>query len=380
MKFKDLIEIINETHRTLHQKAASAINQSLTIRNWIIGFYIAEFEQHGEDRAKYGDKLLEKIAESTKNIKGLSFRNLKLFRQFYFTYPQIGQTVSAQLQPSDQEKLQRLFSKSNIPVAQIRQTLSAQLQSTANKKQIGVGPQELITRLSFSQLTELMRLEDPLKRAFYEIECIKGNWAVRELKRQIRSLYFERSGLSKDKKKLSKYTQNKAVTLSPEDVIQDPFCFEFLGLSDKDIVKESDLETALLDNLQSFILELGRGFCFEARQKRITIGDVYFFVDLVFYHRFLKCHVLIELKVEEFNHINFGQLNTYLNYYKKNEIQPDDNPPVGILLCTDKNHSLVEYATAGLDKNLFVSKYQVVLPTKDELQKFIENEIAKRGI
>ena len=380
MKFKDLIEIINETHRSLKQKAASAVNQSLTMRNWLIGFCIVEFEQHGEDRAKYGDKLLEKIAESTKNIKGLSFRNLKLFRQFYFTYPQIGQTVSAQLQPSDQEKLQRLFGKPDISVAQIRQTLSAQLQSTANKKQFGVGPQELMTRLSFSQLTELMRLEDPLKRAFYEIECIKGNWAVRELKRQIRSLYFERSGLSKDKKKLSKYTQNKAVTLSPEDVIQDPFCFEFLGLSDKDIVKENDLEKALLDNLQSFILELGRGFCFEARQKRITIGDVYFFVDLVFYHRILKCHVLIELKVDEFDHINFGQLNTYLNYYKKNEIQPDDNPPVGILLCTDKNHSLVEYATAGLDNNLFVSKYQVVLPTKDELQKFIENEIAKRGL
>lgn len=140
------------------------------------------------------------------------------------------------------------------------------------------------------------------------------------------------------------------------------------------------MEKALLDNLQSFILELGRGFCFEARQKRITIGDVYFFVDLVFYHRILKCHVLIELKVDEFNHINFGQLNKYLNYFKKNEIQPDDNPPVGILLCTDKNHSLVEYATAGLDNNLFVSKYQVVLPTKDELQKFIENEIAKREI
>jgi hypothetical protein len=200
MKFKDLIAIINETHRTLQQKAASAVNQSLTIRNWLFGFYIVEFEQHGEDRAKYGDKLLEKIAEGTKNIKGLSFRNLKLFRQFYFTYPQIGQTVSAQLQPSDQEKLQKLFSKSNITVAQIRQTLSAQLQSTANKNQLGVGPQELITCLSFSRLTELMRLDEPLKRAFYEIECIKGNWAVRELKRQIRSLYFERSGLSKHKK------------------------------------------------------------------------------------------------------------------------------------------------------------------------------------
>ncbi|MBU4185414.1 MAG: DUF1016 family protein [Proteobacteria bacterium] len=377
MKFKQLIDIIRKTHFSLQQRAVSAVDRNLTVRNWLIGFYIAEFEQNGEDRAVYGDKLIDKIAESVKHIKGLSARNLNLFRQFYFTYPQIMQTVSAELRSSDLGKFEVNFKKSTLRIVQ---TLSAQLQQAENKELIGVPPNGLITNLSFSQFAELIRLDDTLKRAFYEIECIKGNWSVRELKRQITSLYFERSGLSKDKTKLSEYAQNSAITLAPKDIIQDPFFFEFLGLKDKDIIKESDLEKALLDNLQDFILELGRGFCFEARQKRITIGGEYFFIDLVFYHRILKCHVLIELKIKAFNHVNLGQLNTYLNYFKKNEMQADDSPPVGILLCTDKNQSLVEYATAGIDNNLFISKYQVALPAKEELQKFIEDEISKRNI
>jgi len=377
MKFKRLINIINRTHFFFQQRAASAVDRNLTMRNWLIGFYIAEFEQKGEDRARYGERLIEKIAEETKNIKGLSHRNLKLFRQFYFAYPQIGQTVSAQLKTTDLDIFHRLFSETESSIQQIGQTLSALSQPVGKKQTIGVTSAELIGRLSFSLFAELVRIEDPLKRVFYEIECIKGNWSVRELKRQIATLYFERSGLSKDKIKLSEYTQNSAIALAPKDIIRDPFFFEFLDFKNIDIIKENDLEQALLDNLQEFILELGHGFCFEARQKRIIIGGEYFFIDLVFYHRILKCHVLVELKVENFNHVNLGQLNTYLNYYKKNELQADDNPPVGILLCTDKNRSLVEYATAGMDNHLFISKYQVVLPAKEQLQKFIEAEIEK---
>ncbi len=377
MKFNQLIDIINKTHFFLQQRAASAVDRNLTARNWLFGYYIAEFEQKGEDRAQYGERILQKISEQVKHIKGLSHRNLKLFRQFYFTYPQIGQTVSAQLEPLHIE-WDNAFSTSDSMLKGIGQTVSAQFQEAENKEISGLLPDLLLDRLSFSKFVELIRITDPIKRAFYEIECIKGNWSVRELKRQIASLYFERTGLSKDKAKLSEYSQNKAVLLSPKDVVHDPFFFEFLGLKDRDIIKESDLEQALLDNLQEFILELGHGFCFEARQKRITIDGDYFFIDLVFYHRILKCHVLIELKVEAFNHVNMGQLNTYLNYYKKNEMQEDDNPPVGILLCTDKNHSLVEYATAGMDNQLFISRYQVVLPTKEELKQFIESEIAKR--
>jgi hypothetical protein len=207
------------------------------------------------------------------------------------------------------------------------------------------------------------------------VECIKGGWGVRELKRQINSLYYERSGMSKSPAKLSAMVAEKAVADHPATIIKSVYTFEFLGLKAKDVVEENDLETALLDHLQEFMLEMGNGFCFEARQKKILIGNEYFFVDIVFYHRILKCHVLVELKVEEFNHNNIGQLNTYVNYYKTVVKQPDDNPPVGILLVTDKNSALVEFATAGIDNQLFVSKYLVELPAKENLQAFIQNEI-----
>ncbi len=206
---------------------------------------------------------------------------------------------------------------------------------------------------------------------------MKGTWSVRELKRQINSLYFERSGLSKSPEKLSAMIAEKAEPLVPADIIKSVYTFEFLGLYAKDVVEEHDLETALLDHLQEFILELGRGFCFEARQQKILIGDEYFFIDLVFYHRILKCHVLLELKIDEFTHTNAGQLNTYLNYYKAEVTQPGDNPPVGILLVTNKNNTLVEYATAGMDNKLFVSKYLVQLPGKKQLEDFVSEELKK---
>jgi predicted nuclease of restriction endonuclease-like (RecB) superfamily len=208
------------------------------------------------------------------------------------------------------------------------------------------------------------------------MECIKGTWSVRELKRQINSLYFERMGMSKKPELLSQLTQQEIVPQTPNEIVKSVYAFEFLGLNAKDAVEESDLETALLDQLQHFMLEMGHGFCLEARQRKILIGDEYFFVDLVFYHRILKCHVLVELKVEDFNHHNVGQLNTYVNYYKAEVMQPDDNPTVGILLVTQKNNALVEYATAGMDNQLFVSKYLLELPKKEELAAFIQKEIA----
>lgn len=247
------------------------------------------------------------------------------------------------------------------------------------KSSLEIPPEKLINKLSFSHLAELLQVNDPLKRTFYEIECIKGNWFVRELRRQINSLYYERSGLSKDPKKLSAGIAEKAELLKPADIVKSVYTFEFLGLNAKDVVEESDLETALLDNLQGFMLELGHGFCLEARQKRILIGDEYSFIDLVFYHRVLKCHILVDLKIEEFTHANAGQLNTYLNYYKKEMALPDDNPPVGILLVTNKNQTLVEYATAGMDNQLFVSKYLVELPAKEKLENFILQQVHLAG-
>lgn len=220
-----------------------------------------------------------------------------------------------------------------------------------------------------------MEIEDPLKRLFYEVECIRGCWSVRELKRQIGSLYYERSGLSENKEALSRLANEGAEISSPLMLIRDPYVFEFLGLKPVEVMDESEFESALLEKLEHFLLELGRGFCFEARQKRILIGNEYYFVDLLFYHRILKCHILVELKTEKMSHEAVGQLNTYLNWFKANEMTEGDNPPVGILLCTEKNDELVRYATAGIANDLFVSKYEVVLPSTLELEKFVADEI-----
>ena len=198
---------------------------------------------------------------------------------------------------------------------------------------------------------------------------------MRELRRQINSLYYERSGISKSPEKLSEQTRTSTLIEKRNTLVKDIYTFEFLGLPIKDVVEESELETALLDHLRAFILELGNGFCLEARQKRILIGDEYYFIDLVFYHRILKCHVLLELKIEAFNHANAGQLNTYLNYYKEEIKQKGDNDPIGILLVTDKNQALVQYATAGMEKNLFVSKYLLQLPAAAQIEAFINNEL-----
>jgi predicted nuclease of restriction endonuclease-like (RecB) superfamily len=358
-----------------------SVNKHLAIRNWLVGFYIVEFEQRGEDRAKYGENLLSELTKSV-NIRGLSQTNLKLNRQFYDMYPQIGQTLSDQLElltfasssmrqlPTDefQSVENQMITIYQSPTDQSKNTLPPDLQ---------VPPEKLIDRLSFSHFTLLFPIEDPLKRTFYEIECIKGNWSVAELKRQINSLYFERSGMSNNPEKLSRLVQEKSVALVPTDIIKSPFTFEFLGLKAKDVVYESDLEQALIDHLEEFLLELGHGFCFEAKQKRLTIGGKYYFIDLVFYHRVLKCHVLVDLKMKGVEHENIGQLKTYINYYKKNIMLPDDNPPVALLLVTENDKELVEYAVADSDRDLFVSKYVLELPSTKQLEEFIRKELNK---
>ena len=240
--------------------------------------------------------------------------------------------------------------------------------------QLALSGRKLVDSLSFSHFAELIEIENPLKRAFYEIECIRGNWSVRTLKRQIATLYYERSDLSMDKEKLADMAHSVAEKAEPKLAIRDPYIFEFLGLKAREAVSESNLEDALLDNLHEFLMELGHGFCLEARQKSIVIGKTRGFVDLVFYHRILKCHVLIELKVDKFTHEHLGQLNTYVSWYRKHMMTDGDNPPVGLLLCTQKDHTLVEYATANMDNRLFVSKYQLELPTKEELERFLQTK------
>ena len=397
MNFNELINLIKETDEFLKQKALVAVNQSLTIKNWLTGFYIFEFEQNGEDRAAYGEKLLQNISNVLSKFgkKGYAYSNLKLYRQFYTTYPQISQSVLSQFQLSEKQSFiigQSLISQfknkklSKNPVAKTEpsqfgfellkklQEINLQfITKISNQEYFGVDTTTLINRLSYTHLIELMRIDDNLKRAFYEIECIKGNWSVRELERQIGSLLYERTGLSKNKEKVIELANNKANTFLPEDIIRDPYIFEFLGLKQQEVLKEEIFEETLLNHLQAFLLELGKGFCFEARQKRITIDNKHYYVDLVFYHKILKCNVLIELKTRKFEYADAAQMTVYLNYYRKNEIQPDDNEPIGILLCTDKSDTLVEYAVN--DKQLFVSKYQFALPTVDELKTFITKEL-----
>lgn len=381
MNFELLVNTIQQTHSTLQQSALKSVNKHLTIRNWLVGFYIVEFEQKGEDRAKYGENLLKELAKSL-NIKGLSDTSLKLNRQFYNIYPQIHQTLSDELKkldfgghpirqlPTDELQIinNQIVTISQLPTDQFKNTLPSGMQ---------IPPNRLINNLSYTHFTLLFPIDDPLKRTFYEIECIKGNWSVSELKRQINSLYFERSGMSNNPEKLSRIVKEKSEALIPTDIIKSPFTFEFLGLKAKDVVYESDLEQALIDHLEEFLLELGHGFCFEAKQKRITIGGKYYFIDLVFYHRVLKCHVLIDLKMKEVEHENIGQLKTYINYYKKNIMLPDDNPPVALLLVTENNKELVEYAVADSDQDLFVSKYILELPTTKQLEEFIKKELLK---
>jgi predicted nuclease of restriction endonuclease-like (RecB) superfamily len=207
---------------------------------------------------------------------------------------------------------------------------------------------------------------------------LKGNWSVAELERQINSLYFERSGLSQNKAVLSDLANQKAVQLQPRDIINTPIALEFLGLNDRALVTETDLEQAILDHLQLFLLEMGHGFCFEARQKRILIDNDYFFVDLLFYHRILKCYIVVDLKMDKFKHENASQLNMYLNYFKHEVMTHDDNPPIGLLLCTEKGNTQVKYATGGLDENIFVQKYLVELPSEKELKEYITQELEKQ--
>lgn len=353
MQFDSLASSIQSINARAGSAAKSAVNQLMTLRNWAIGYYIVEYEQGGSDRAKYGSNLLKSL-ETRINEKGLNETLFRVCRQFYLTYPQIHSTVSNEFGLVDFE-----------------------IHSTASNEFI-TAPDVLVKSLSFSHIREIMVLEDPLERFFYETECIKCNWSVRELRRQIKTNLYFRAGISKKPELIiSPSTDNGPDTSL---TIKDPFTFEFLGLDASDAVSESELEQALMDHLQEFMLELGEGFCFEARQKRIVIDDKYYFIDLVFYNRLLHCSVIIELKNDEFRHEDLGQLNAYVGYYKKHEMSEGDNLPVGILLCTDKGSEMVEYALSGMDNQLFVSTYMLHLPNKQQLQEFMLREMREMGM
>lgn len=361
MNFKQLSEVLKRTSEELVQRSVKAVNVNLTLRNWLFGYYIVEYEQNGEDRAKYGKQILANLASEIK-IKGLTAPELSRCRQFYLLYPEIFGTLSQKF-------------KGLLPV-EILGTLSQESKSAPSEYKPDHF-EKLVNTIPYSHFIELIKIDDSIKRSFYELLILKTVPSVRELRRQIETLSYERLGLSADKATSLEKIVNKIEPQNGGDLIKSHYIFEFLNINNPELIEESEIESGLISHLQEFIIELGNGFCFEARQKRILIGDEYFFIDLVFYHRILKCHVLIELKTEFVKHEHIGQLKVYLQHYKRTMMASDDNPPVGILLVTGKNKTLVEYAIADADKELFVSKYKLQLPDKKELERFIRDEFKK---
>lgn len=327
--YNSLLSEISNTLFEAKKRIYTTINAELVLSYWNIGKYITEYELKGQEKADYGSHLYKKLAEdlTLEFGKGFSRSGLYLMKQFYEAYP-IVQAVSG--------------------------------------------------RLTWTHYTILLGVSDPLARLFYEKQTEKENWSSRELKRQIQTGLFMRLALSKDKEGILKLAQQGQNIENPSDIIKDPYVLEFLGIPEDERLTEKGLETKLITHLQSFLLELGKGFSFVGRQHRITIGDRHFYVDLVFYHIILRCYVLIDLKVGEVQHEDVGQMNMYLNYFKSERMNEGDSEPLGIILCADKREVVVEYALGGITNQLFVSKYQLYFPDKKELQnrinQILENE------
>jgi predicted nuclease of restriction endonuclease-like (RecB) superfamily len=322
-KYAALIDNIGTAIERARENAIRTINAELVQANWEIGRHIVEFEQNGQEKAAYGSALLTNVARDLKikHGKGFSKSTIYLCRQFYLKYQKF-QTVSG--------------------------------------------------KLSWSHYAELLTISDDLVRVFYEKQAIKENWSFRELKRQIDSALFQRLALSKDKDGVIELAAKGQEIVAAKDVIKDPYVFEFLGLPQRGLIKERDLEKKLIDNLQTFLLELGKGFSFVGRQFKITIDNQHYFIDLVFYHRILKCFVLIDLKIRKVKHQDIGQMNLYLNYFKEEENTQGDADPIGLIIAADKHELLVKYATGGLSNKIFVSKYQLYLPDQHLLEQKVK--------
>jgi predicted nuclease of restriction endonuclease-like (RecB) superfamily len=371
MNFDTLVADIQTTHEWFVQQTARQINTSLTLRNWLFGMYIVEYEQNGHDKATYGKQVVESLAQQFKirRIK-LGKSQLYICRDFYSTYPHFWQFILEGMAQANAQPLQQRLSALQTN-SSIFQTLSGKLDTDRSE------PSKLLNQLTFSHFTELLKYPEPLKRLFYETETLVNSWSVRELRRAMDSLLFERTGLSRNVETVLKPHRHGSGILQPSEVIRDPYVLDFLGLTPSSDLTESDLEQAIINHLQLFLMEVGRGFCFEARQKRISFDNRHYRIDLVFYHRILKCHVLIDLKIGQFDHADAGQMNLYLNYFRENEMTEGDQLPIGIILCADKNETLVKYATGGLSQQIFVSKYLLNLPSEAALRQIIQQEQQK---
>ncbi len=344
------------------------------VANWLIGREIVEEEQRGKTRAEYGARLIETLSRrlTADYGAGYSLSLLKDMKVFYIAYPNLpgpqakSPTVCGFLPGADAAS-----GKSPTACGFLRSADAALGQESWQ-------PGQLHPHLSWSHYRKLLRVDAAAARAFYEIETTKNNWSVRELERQINSLFYQRLALSKDKKGLLRLAQKGHEVETPADVFKDPLVLEFLGLPKAHRLTETDLETGLIDNLQAFLLELGQGFAFVARQERITLDGDHFYIDLVFYHTTLKCYVLIDLKVGKLTHQDLGQLQLYVNYFNRHRLTPGDQPTLGLILCTDKNDAVVRYTLgAGEAKRIFTSRYKLLVPTEAELKAEMRRELKR---
>ena len=360
LDFDVLVELFRQTHDETQRSAAQAVDRSLVVRNWLFGWYIIEYEQHGADRAKYGRQLLAKIASRLQRmgIKGSSETRLRLYRRFYQKQNEIRPTLSAELTS--------LASIDGTPA----------IRPTASDESIPLENTIFLLKdrfsLGWSHYVALLPIDDPDARRFYEIEAVDNSWSVRELERQIASSLYERLALSRDKEEVRRLASEGQVVERASDLIKNPVVLEFLGLEERPAYSESDLEIGIIDRLQQFLLELGKGFLFEARQKRFSFDTSHFRVDLVFYNRLLRCFVLIDLKLGKLSHQDLGQMQMYVNYFDRYVKTEDELPTVGILLCDDKNDAVVEL-TLPEESNIYASKYQLYLPSKQQLAAQLES-------
>ncbi len=358
--FERLVEICSCTHDQARQSATRAIDRWLVVRNWLFGFYIVEYEQKGADRAEYGRETLSKLSAALKGRigRGVSVDALEKMRRFYLAYQHILSDVSA---AGNSATLSRISSEVSISATLSR--ISAGLSSRTPIRLAGLAEQ---FSLGWSHYVTLLSVASSDARRFYEIESAENGWTVRELKRQLDSSLYERLALSRDKQEVRRLAREGQVVEKASDLIKDPIVLEFLELEEKPAYSESDLEAAIIDRLQGFLLELGKGFLFEARQKRFSFDDRHFFVDLVFYNRLLRSYVLIDLKCGELTHQDLGQMQMYVNYFDRYVKLDDELPTIGILLCSRKNDALVEL-TLPEDANIYASKYQLYLPSRQDL-------------
>ena len=370
-----LYERIRQILESARFSVARTVNTTQVVANWLIGREIVEEEQKGKRRAEYAEQLLLDLSArlTAEYGRGYSVDNLEFFRRFFLEYNSL-------LESEKSDALRRISTTTDISDAVRRKSMESITVLSSQKQHAPRGeswqPGQLHLNLSWTHYRTLLRVEKTGARAFYEIEAIRNNWSARELERQINSLLFERLALSKDKKGLMRLATKGQVIQRSGDVFKDPVVMEFLGLPASPKLVESHLEEALINNLQAFLLELGKGFAFMSRQERITLDGDHFYIDLVFYHTILKCFVLIDLKVGKLTHQDLGQLQLYVNYYDRERRTKGDNPALGLILCTDKNDAVVRY-TLGPDqqKKIFASRYKLYLPTEAELQAELRREL-----